>query len=314
MYTDKKELVVRLYVGITDTQWFLFLKKRKPDELNFWKPGAFGEFKAIAPGDLFLFKLHAPDSRIVGGGWFVRYARLPLSLAWEAFKENNGHPDFFDFSGTIRKYRGTGPKDEPDPVIGCTILSAPFFFDECDWLPPPADWKSSIVSGKVYDSTYGIGRGMYESVMDRLRGSPGEFPESTGERYGNPIAVAPRLGQGGFRVLVTESYHRRCAVTGEKTLPVLQAAHIKPYADHGPHDIRNGLLLRQDLHTLFDRGYMTVTEDLVVKVSPRIKKEFGNGREYYAYHDRPLMNVPERSADRPLKEYLLWHNEHRYIG
>jgi hypothetical protein len=52
-------------------------------------------------------------------------------------------------------------------------------------------------------------------------------------RYGNPLMVRPRLGQGSFRVLVTETYQRRCALTGEKTLPVLEAAHIKPYAELG---------------------------------------------------------------------------------
>ena len=45
----------------------------------------------------------------------------------------------------------------------------------------------------------------------------------------------------------------RCAVTGEKTLPVLDAAHILPYSKGGSHDVRNGLLLRRDIHSLFDR-------------------------------------------------------------
>ena len=48
-------------------------------------------------------------------------------------------------------------------------------------------------------------------------------------RYGEPTLVTPRLGQGAFRVLVTDVYHRRCAITGGKTLPALDAAHIRPY-------------------------------------------------------------------------------------
>ena len=51
---------------------------------------------------------------------------------------------------------------------------------------------------------------------------------------------------------MTDAYERRCAVTGEKTLPVLEAAHIRPYALLGPHRVNNGLLLRSDLHKLFD--------------------------------------------------------------
>lgn len=65
-------------------------------------------------------------------------------------------------------------------------------------------------------------------------------------------------------------------------MPVLNAAHIKPYAEDGPHEVRNGLLLREDLHTLFDRGYMTITKDYRVEVSKRIKEDYGNGKEYYA--------------------------------
>ena len=64
-------------------------------------------------------------------------------------------------------------------------------------------------------------------------------------------------------------------------MPVLEAAHIKPYNLVGRHEISNGLLLRSDLHTLFDLGYMTVTpDDLRVRVSRRIHDEFENGREY----------------------------------
>jgi len=79
-------------------------------------------------------------------------------------------------------------------------------------------------------------------------------------------------------VIVTDAYERRCAITGERTLPVLEAAHIKPYSSGGPHEPENGLLLRSDLHTLFDQGYVTVdAHQLKVVVSSRIREEFENG-------------------------------------
>ena len=107
-------------------------------------------------------------------------------------------------------------------------------------------------------------------------------------RYGTPITIRPRLGQGAFRVEVTDAYSRRCAITGEKTLPALEAGHIRPYAKSGPHEIRNGLLLRSDIHNLFDLGYLTVTTDYKVEVSRRIKEEYDNGRHYYALHGQTL--------------------------
>jgi putative restriction endonuclease len=113
---------------------------------------------------------------------------------------------------------------------------------------------------------------------------------------------------------VTDAYQRRCAVTGERTLPVLEAAHIRPFAEHGPHHVENGLLLRSDLHTLFDRGYLTVTEELRVEVSTRIREQFNNGREYYKYHGQPLQVTPRTPTERPARDLLRWHNENCFLA
>jgi putative restriction endonuclease len=107
-------------------------------------------------------------------------------------------------------------------------------------------------------------------------------------------------------MFVTDIYNRRCAVTAETTLPALQAAHIKPYGLSGPHDPRNGLLLGSGLHTLLDRGYVTVTPELRFEVSRRIKEEFENGRDYYALHGRAA-RPPDRADLAPSHEFLDWH-------
>jgi predicted restriction endonuclease len=111
----------------------------------------------------------------------------------------------------------------------------------------------------------------------------GDFP-----RYGDPRLIQPRLGQGVFRVVVTDAYDRACAVTEEHSLPALEAAHIRPYAEEGPHDVRNGLLIRVDLHRLFDAGYVTVTPDFRLEVSNPLKTDYRNGRSYYPYHGKEL--------------------------
>jgi putative restriction endonuclease len=117
-------------------------------------------------------------------------------------------------------------------------------------------------------------------------------------RFVKPHMMTPRLGQGSFRVAVTESYERRCAMTGEKTLLVLEAAHIKPFSEQGPHLPSNGLLLRADLHTLFDRGLMTVTTENRIEVSAQIKEAYGNGKVYYALHGQKLQVLPQALSDR----------------
>ena len=127
------------------------------------------------------------------------------------------------------------------------------------------------------------------------------------------MLVRPRLGQGAFRLLVTDTYDRRCAVTRERTLPALDAAHVRPYAEGGVHEVTNGLLLRRDIHSLFDRGYVTVTPELRFEVSRRIKEEFENGRDYYALHGRSVC-VPDDIKRQPDRQALTWHNENRFFG
>jgi predicted restriction endonuclease len=117
------------------------------------------------------------------------------------------------------------------------------------------------------------------------------------------------FAQGTFRVAVTQAYGGACAVSGEHSLPVLDVAHIQGYAAGGPHEVRNGLLLRTDIHRLFDRGYVTVTPECRFEVSGRLREEFENGKTYYALHGREILQ-PRARADRADPELLRWHNEH----
>ena len=309
---------MRMYAGITDFDWFKTLKKANCDEVNFWKPGGRTNFKALEEGDLFLFKLHSPQDFIVGGGFFLKFSILPSSLAWEAFGIANGANNLLELKGRVYKYKKTNRLSDPDPQIGCIILSMPFYLEERDWIPAPKDWNRNIVQGKTYDASDGYGLALFEQVQEKLKYR--EFMSSVVKedaaesRYGKDQLIKPRIGQGAFKVLITDAYQRRCAITGEKTLPVLEAAHIKPYSLEGPHAINNGLLLRRDFHTLFDRGYITVDKSLTVEVSHRIKEDFGNGKEYYAHHGRKLIILPERLEQMPDPYYLEWHNENVYLG
>jgi putative restriction endonuclease len=312
---------MRFFVAVTDNHWYRFLADLQPDEVNFWRPSGRG-FRAIEEGSPFLFKLHSPENYIVGGGFFVRHSILPLSLAWDAFETKNGAPDRGTFQQRIQRYRGERTSAEADPNIGCTILTSPFFFDQDHWIPAPTDWSPNI-PGKTYDTRQPGGAALWAQVQQRLVLQRDCFDHAIsgvlimaeeGERYGAEYPTRDRLGQGAFRVLVTDAYRRRCAVTGERTLPVLQAAHIKPYGESGPHSVDNGILLRADLHILLERGYMTLTEALQVEVSHRIREDFENGEEYYALRGNHLEVVPASAIDQPSAEFIRWHNENRYLG
>lgn len=312
---------MRFFVGVTDDDWFRFLSSRPDiDEVNFWQPSGRGSFKALQPGEPFLFKLHSPRNYIAGGGFFAHHSLLPASLAWEAFGEKNGAASLPEMRRRLAQYRHVTEDPRADYEVGCVVLTQPFFFAQRDWIPAPADWSQNIVRGKGYDARAGEGRVVWQQVAAALGAAPVALgvtspygPQIVGERFGGPTVVYPRLGQGAFRVLVTDIYDRRCAVTGERTLPVLQAAHIKPYSAEGPHEPRNGLLLRSDLHTLLDRGYVTVTPQLRLEVSRRIREEFANGRDYYALHGRPV-RLPEREGFAPAREFLDWHASNVFRG
>ena len=302
---------VKLVVAVTDGQWFERLRQ-KPDlgEVKFWAPSAKG-FQALGPGELFLFKLHAPQDVIVGGGIFTYANKLPCWLAWDSFGEGNGARSAREMRKRIARYRRDTSADRHDFEIGCRILTQPFFFDEADWLAAP-NWSPNIVAYKTYSTANADGLHLWEAVQDRLtRVNVPQLAEAA--RFGSPQLIRPRLGQGAFRVLVKDIYERRCAVTQERTLPALEAAHIRPYSDGGTHEERNGLLLRRDIHSLFDAGYVTVTPELDFEVSGRIKEEFENGRDYYALHGRRI-RAPAVARHRPDPVALTWHNENCFVG
>ena len=304
-------MAVRLVVAVTDGDWFDHLRGKPLAEVNFWSPSA-TNFRALEPGELFLFKLHAPRNFIVGGGVFAHANSLPCTLAWEAFGESNGAASFVEMRQRIAKYRRALPSDRTDFTIGCRILTQPFFLPEEQWIPVPESWSSNIVSFKGYSTNEPDGMLLWNSVQSLLlRPAPGLAEEQA--RYGEPVLVRPRLGQGAFRIVVTDSYQRRCAVSGEKTLPALDAAHIRPFSSGGKHEASNGILLRRDIHSLFDSGYVTISPDYRFEVSKRIREEFENGRHYYALHGQQIAK-PENPNRQPDAMALIWHNENCYRG
>lgn len=307
---------MKYWVGVTDNGWFEFLSNAGVDEVNFWQPKGKVTFAGLQPGSPYLFKLKRPFNHVAGGGYFVKSTSLPLSIAWETFGLKNGAPSRQLFESMIRKFI-TDPNVR-DPEIGCTVLSEPFFWPKELWIPEPVGFAGSIVRGRYYETNNPDEAHLWTQVQERLDGrvisGPKHLATESGlfERYGAPVLTKPRLGQGGFRVLVTDAYRRRCALTGESTLPVLDAAHILPFAESGPHDVSNGMLLRSDFHKLFDIGMITVTPNFRVEVSPRIREDWFNGKAYYRLHGQELANVPESVSERPSPDFLRWHNDNRF--
>ena len=302
---------MKFWVGTTDNDWYDFVSSRGLDEVNFWQPSATPPFTGAPVGLPFLFKLRRPNNHIAGGGYFVTYSTLPIAVAWDVFGEKNGASSLSEFHELL------GPLNHGrrDGEIGCTFLAGTAYLAPEQWVNP-VGFSKNIVRGKMYDSTSEDGDAIWRDFSTRTLSAnadsdPHEKVADEREKYGSPVLVKPRIGQSSFRILVTDAYNRRCAMTGENTLVALEAAHIVPYAVDATHDVRNGLLLRADFHKLFDVGLVGVTPDLRIKISPRIRESYFNGKAYYRLDEQPL-SVPKLPEHRPDPDRLDWHMQNRF--
>ena len=165
---------MRTFVGITDWDWFELLRSQPGlDEVNFWQPSGTRRFRALNPGELFLFKLHSPRNYIVGGGLFAHSSLLPISLAWEAFGIANGAVDFTQMRARVERYRRQGHEQFTDYTVGCILLEQPFFLNENQWIPVPGDWSPNIVQGRGYDLTAEPGLTLWAHLQTANRHSYG---------------------------------------------------------------------------------------------------------------------------------------------
>ncbi len=299
---------MRLVVAVTDNDWYWQLRSRPLlEEANFWQPGGSRRFQGLSASELVLFKPHTPHHSIVGGGFFLHTSELPCSLAWEIFGRDNGSTSLHEMRRRIERFRHLPEDETNDYQIGCSLLQRPFFFDEVDWIPLPSDFSKNVATGKLYDSTTPAGNSLWNAVRARLQASqPGGATDAQGEMFGEPTLVGYRLGPGGFRLLLTDLYQRRCAISGEAVLPVLESVHIRPVNEGGLHRVDNGLLLRSDIRRLFQRGYISVSHDYRVIVSPQLQQDYEDAKYYSDLAGRELL-LPAQPAHRPRREFLQWH-------
>ena len=122
------------------------------------------------------------------------------------------------------------------------------------------------------------------------------------------VEIADRRGQSKFRSTLKGAYAGRCAITGSSVLSVLEAAldlsetaHIDRYFGENSHHVTNGLLLRADVHTLFDLQRITVDESLLIRVDPALIDT-----EYWKHEGNPLL-LPTRKTHHPDADALSRH-------
>ena len=115
-----------------------------------------------------------------------------------------------------------------------------------------------------------------------------------------------------FRRIVLRAYDERCAITGLKLIngrgrAEVSAAHIRPVEQNGPDVINNGLALSGTAHWMFDRGLISLSDDLEILISRQVNDlDSVQGFINKTRHALP----PRRQSDRPHPRFLQWHREH----
>lgn len=311
------------FIALTDKAWFDYLSASRPDrrvdEVNFWSPETTKPLKAMAPGTPVFLRLKSPWSAIAGYGFFAHHGVHSLDEAWRLFGTGNGDAHQASFLMRIGRFRGLDLLDPrtPQAPLGCTVLRDAHFWPNERWIAwgPERGWAPNIVRGAeerdAARAAFLLGRIEADATRALIEQELGHEYRLVldDERLRRQAPLVVREGQGTFRARLLDAYGRACAVTGEHTEPVLDAAHIQPYLGPPSNHVQNGILLTKEFHALFDLGLVTITPDYLVRVSPALADRWGNGRRYREYDQRRLVNLPEEPALRPSAAALAWHNK-----
>jgi putative restriction endonuclease len=150
---------------------------------------------------------------------------------------------------------------------------------------------------------FGIGPSQEPRASADLAWQAGDLAELQSDQRISAIrAIDMRRGQPAFRAELLRAYRGSCAISDTSVESVLEAAHISPYRGVQTNRIDNGLLLRADLHTLFDLKRVTVLPTGRVRVDPKLRET------EYDQFDLRQATLPIKERDRPLAAFLEWHN------
>lgn len=285
-------------IATTDNTWTEVLNSfNLRSKVNFWTPTPWN-IKSLNRGDRLYFMLKAPIRKIGGFGEFDEYANLTIDEAWNEFGHRNGRISKDEFIKSIQKYInknsskvGGIPIEPVDYKIGCIILNNCQFWSESEYLDVNdfnIAFANQVVTWKSFNS---------EDPFKHEFNHP--FKLITANRPLLTSIVNSRIGQGRFKGEVLKAYDNRCCITRSTIPEILEAAHIQPYISKDSNHIQNGLLLRSDIHRLFDNNLICIDANYRIVVSHQIPE--------YQYLHRQILNLPRYQNQFPSQEALANH-------
>lgn len=292
----------RFAIAPTDEEWFLHLRENQlTNQVNFWTPTPWN-VKGLKKGERLYFMLKSPIRKIGGYGEFMYYENMNVEEAWKKFGLGNGVRSLSELEQRAGKYVNKRSVKE-NKQIGCIVLSNCIFLEESLFFPAhdlEVEFPIQVVKIKYFDE---IVSWRPPDPLTQASEENSKFSLVTSGKVPMKLRdVRQREGQPAFRKKILNNYGGRCAVTGETCDNLLEAAHVQPYQNAKSNHVQNGILLRVDLHRLFDAGLMTIDTNFQVKFS----SEF-TSLSYKNFRDKVLDTSV--IVDLPSLEALEYHNK-----
>lgn len=284
----------------TTRAWFDVLAHLRPERVAFWQPTP-ARPSRIELGERWYFKeLGSPQ--ILGFGEYAGWERSTVVGLFGDYRLATGSATEADL---LAAFRAFGPEFELNSEIGNVIL------EKFTQFEPPVALSSVGLDDLTVRFVYIEDDDPIADYVGGLRkGAPATSftlrdPEAA-KRAARKHKV--RVGQGAFRRLLLGTYGKVCAFTGPQLEETLQAAHIQPYVDAESNHVRNGLLLRADMHVLFDLGLLTLDPDLRIQVSSKLK-----GRDHVVESLHGTKVVLKSSTVEPSPAAIDFHRQQVFI-
>ncbi len=281
-------------ISPTDKNWFDFLKVSSLNSyVNFWTPTPWN-LRQLNVGNRLYFMLKDPIRKVAGFGEFYEYKNLTAVQAWNEFGYRNGRNSRQVFINSIQDYLdknslkfGGQAIDINTYQIGCIVLNNCEYWEEEHFLDAEEqniDFATQVVKIKYFDK--------YDPFQQAVndRDNFNIVNEHRDDRRGEANI---RVGQSAFKGKLLRAYNNKCCISGETIPELLEAAHIQEYRNRNSNHVQNGLLLRIDLHRLFDNYLMHIDNNYTIQISTIVTNPL-----YRQYHGQKIQ-LPHSVYDYP---------------
>ncbi|MCY4575458.1 MAG: HNH endonuclease [Chloroflexi bacterium] len=180
--------------------------------------------------------------------------------------------------------------------------------DKAIWQEMHADWTAFTSESLTARQNHGL--------VDKAESTEALESEAVRDRITEREATTTqRVGQNFFRDALLSAYNYKCCIPGLTLEPLLVASHIVPWRDDAKNRLnpRNGLLLSVLHDKAFDRGFLTLDDDLIIRVA---RGHIPSADEFFvqsvASYDGQAISPPEKF--RPHPDFLAYHRENIFLG